>query len=82
VDLNVEHDDDMPLRFRTLSNILGSSSPPGQVGCALGDGLLLVVGDEPTTFEEAYGEESWRKAMIEEMASIEQNGTWVLVDLC
>lgn len=43
--------------------------------------LLLAVGEEPATFEEARREEFWRKAMMEEMASIEQNKTWKLVNL-
>jgi hypothetical protein len=44
--------------------------------------LLVAVGDgEPATFEEAKGSECWIKAMKEEMASIEQNNTWKLVNL-
>jgi hypothetical protein len=43
--------------------------------------LLLAVGEEPATFEEAKREECWRQAMKEEMASIEQNGTWRLTEL-
>jgi len=39
------------------------------------------VGEEPATFEEARQEECWHQAMKEEMASIEQNGTWKLVNL-
>jgi hypothetical protein len=43
---------------------------------------MVAVGDgEPATFEEARHEQSWIKAMREEMASIEQNQTWKLVDL-
>ncbi|CAA6671052.1 unnamed protein product [Spirodela intermedia] len=37
--------------------------------------------DEPVSFVEAEGHPSWRKAMEEEMASIEENRTWSLVDL-
>ncbi|WVZ97328.1 hypothetical protein U9M48_042876 [Paspalum notatum var. saurae] len=51
-DLDVEHDDDAPLRFRTIDNILG---PRGRTSL-------------------------WRKAMLDEMTSIEANGTWELVD--
>jgi hypothetical protein len=37
--------------------------------------------DEPTSFAEVERNPSWRKAMMEEMDSIEENGTWSLVDL-
>jgi len=32
-------------------------------------------------YDEARGEEEWRKAMLEELSSIEQNNTWTLVNL-
>ncbi|KAG8047680.1 hypothetical protein GUJ93_ZPchr0008g13842 [Zizania palustris] len=81
LNLDGEHDNDTPLRFRTLDNVLGPSSLPGWARHSLDVELLLAFGDEPTTFEEARSEEIWRKAMAEEMYSIEQNGTWNLVDL-
>jgi hypothetical protein len=40
-----------------------------------------VSSDEPISFVEAEHNLSWRKAMMEEMDSIEENGTWSLVDL-
>ena len=43
--------------------------------------VCLLADAEPITFEEAYREETWRKAMEEEMNSIERNDTWSLVDL-
>jgi hypothetical protein len=43
--------------------------------------LHLVSSDKPATFAEALRSLSWRKAMMEEMNSIEENGTWILVDL-
>ena len=36
---------------------------------------------EPQNFEEAIGEEIWKKAMDEEIATIEKNHTWDLVEL-
>jgi hypothetical protein len=36
--------------------------------------------EEPATFEEAQARECWRLAMIDEITSIEANGTWELVD--
>jgi hypothetical protein len=84
LDLEDDHDEDAPLRFRTLDNILDRG--PALLGEAIEwgavEGLLVAVGDgEPATFEEARREESWIKAMKEEMASIEQNNTWALVSL-
>ena len=48
---------------------------------AVDEDLLLAVGEELATFEEARREECWRQAMKEEMSSIEQNRTWKLVNL-
>ena len=43
---------------------------------------MVAVGvGEPATFEEAKAEQCWLKDMKEEMASIEQNKTWTLVNL-
>jgi len=42
---------------------------------------MVAIGDEPATAEEAKHIAEWRDAMIEEMASIEHNQTWSLVDL-
>ena len=36
---------------------------------------------DPLTFEEAVKEEKWRKAMAEEIAAIEKNNKWELIDL-
>ena len=83
LDLDNDHDDEAPLRFRTIDNVLGPSGVPdlAERELAVDEDLLLAVGDEPATFEEARREECWRQAMKEEMASIEQNGTWKLVNL-
>ena len=35
--------------------------------------------EEPTTYSKASQEEAWRKAIEEEIASIEKNDTWTLV---
>lgn len=83
-DLDNDHDDDAPLRFRTLDKVLGPVQIPGlaERDFAVDEELLLASGDdEPSTFEEARGDARWRKAMLDEMASIEENKTWVLVDL-
>lgn len=41
----------------------------------------MVSSDEPLCFFDAKNHPSWRKAIIEEMESIEDNATWVLTDL-
>lgn len=73
--------DDAPLRFRTLDNVLGDAAVPGEAVRELGGELLLAIDGEPSTFEEARHDEAWRKAMLEELGSIEENKTWSLVDL-
>lgn len=76
VDLDNDNDPGAPLRFRRLDELLANPDPVGQ------QELMVAVGDgEPATFEEARREQSWIQAMREEMASIEQNNTWKLVDL-
>jgi hypothetical protein len=43
--------------------------------------LHVVSSDELISFAEAEHIPSWRKAMMEEMDTIEENGTWSLIDL-
>ena len=79
--LDADHDD-APLRFRKIENIIGLTSPRGPALRALiVEELHEVSSDEPASFAEAERHPSWRKAMEEEMASIEENCTWSLVDL-
>ncbi|WVZ61109.1 hypothetical protein U9M48_011031 [Paspalum notatum var. saurae] len=80
VDLDEDHND-TPLRFRAVDNVLGPVSPPGLVEQQVVQELMVAIDDEPTTAEEAKRFKEWRNAMLEEMASIEQNKTWSLVDL-
>jgi Reverse transcriptase (RNA-dependent DNA polymerase) len=44
-------------------------------------GLCLLGEEEPTSYEEARTDSAWRKAMEEEISSIQENATWRLVDL-
>lgn len=46
----------------------------------LDDEPLLATRDELTSFNEARGEECWRKALLEKMGSIEENSTWFLTE--
>ncbi|KAF0922413.1 hypothetical protein E2562_034656 [Oryza meyeriana var. granulata] len=66
----------------TLDNVIGKAVAPGLAACKLDGGeLLLTTVDEPTNFKEAEQDEAWRKAMAEEMRSIEENHTWELTML-
>jgi hypothetical protein len=77
--MDADHDDDIPLCFRSMSDILVM---PRFAPCALvAEEVHVVSSDEPTSFVEAERNPSWRNAMMEEMGSIEKNGTWSLVDL-
>jgi hypothetical protein len=78
--LDAEHDD-APLRYRQLSDILRPETPPRQACRDIQRELYLATGEEPTTFSQAEQETSWRHAMAEEIKSIEDNNTWVLVDM-
>jgi hypothetical protein len=80
-DLDNDHDDDAPLHFRNLDNILGETSPPVYANRREGEHLMIAVKDELVTAEEAKLVKEWRDAMLEEMASIEHNQTWSLVNL-
>jgi hypothetical protein len=62
-----------------MSDIL---TAPGFAPRALvAEELHVVSFDEPNSFTEDERRPSWRNAMMEEMDSIEENGTWSLVDL-
>jgi hypothetical protein len=82
VDAHVDafHDGE-EVRFRTMENLVRDSTAPGMASRVLDDAeLLLTSAEEPPTFAEAEREANWRKAMMEEMKSIEENSTWELVD--
>jgi len=78
--LDADHDDEAPLRFRRVDNIIGQSTRPGIIDRNLEEHLLLASDVEPTSFDEAQKHEHWRHAMLDEMTSIEASGTWELVD--
>jgi hypothetical protein len=78
--LDADHDEDVPLRYRDVNNLLGPSTPPGFAARELEEHLLLASEAEPATFKEALEHENWRHAMLDEFTSIEANNTWELVD--
>jgi hypothetical protein len=63
------------VRYRRVDNILSGLQR------AHGGDLLLMADQEPSTFDEAKPHAAWRQAMIEELKSIEENGTWYLTEL-
>ncbi|KAL0556123.1 hypothetical protein IC582_004633 [Cucumis melo] len=66
---NDETSDQLPSqRFRSMEDIYNSSQ------------FALMVSD-PVSYDEAPNKEEWQKTMKEEMAAIEKNGTWKMVDL-
>jgi hypothetical protein len=71
--LDANHDDNAPLCFRSMSDIL--ATPRFTPRALVAEELHVVSFDEPASFIEAEHSLSWRKAMIEEMDSIEENGT-------
>jgi hypothetical protein len=77
--LDADHDDDALLRFRSMSDIL--VTPRFLPRALVAKELHVVSSEEPTSFSEAECSPSWRKAMMELMDSIEENGTWSLIDL-
>lgn len=78
--LDADHDD-APRRFRTMDNVLGSAMLPGLAKREVQEELMMVSGEEPATFAQAERDEDWRRAMLDEISSIEENKTWRLVDL-
>ena len=73
--LDADHDDSVPLRFRYVDNVLGESAAPGLAARDLEERLLLASDAELTSYEEALHHECWRHAMLDEMTSIEASGT-------
>jgi hypothetical protein len=77
--LDADHDDDAPLRFRSMSDIL--TTPEFAPRALVAEELHVVSSDEPASFTKAEHNPNWRKVIMEEMDSIEGNGTCSLVDL-
>jgi hypothetical protein len=74
-----------PLRFRSMTDLIGPAVPLGQVPRELStsesDHLFAVSAEEPASVVEATQEAVWRRAMIDELKSIEENKTWSLTEL-
>jgi hypothetical protein len=82
LDLDNDHDDDAPLRFRAIDSVIpAGSTTPRSVPRILDNQLHFTSAEEPTTFAAAEREPCWKAAMTEEMKSITDNATWELADL-
>jgi len=78
--LDADHDDNAPLRFRRIDNVLGEAETPELTHRDLEERLLLASDAEPASFKEAMRHDCWRHTMLDEMTSIEASGTWRLVE--
>lgn len=75
-ELDADHNEDAPLDFRTVDDVVGLGSQPGYVVHDLGNGELLAMSaEEPASLFQVKKEACWRRAMEEELQSIEENGT-------
>jgi hypothetical protein len=75
-------DDDNPLRYCIVDDILGDQAVmPESVQRNIDVELHLTHTGEPCSLVEAEGDAAWRATMQQEMDSIEYNHTWELVDL-
>jgi hypothetical protein len=73
--------DNAPRCFRTMRNILGQNPMSTLANRGIVEDLLVAIGEESTDAEEAQKVVEWHNAIKEEIASIEENRTWSLVNL-
>ena len=65
-----------PKRFRLVSDIYENTKE-----IKLEEELLFLGVEEPTTYNQAVKERSWKDAMQTEIEAIKRNNTWSLVEL-
>jgi hypothetical protein len=51
--MDADHDEEVPVKYRKVAEILGSGPPQGQAARNVHRELFFTVGEEPTTFQEA-----------------------------
>jgi hypothetical protein len=76
--LNANHDDS-PLCFQSINEIHRMAG--FALHALVAEELHVVSSDEMTSFAKAESSPSYRKVIMDEMTSIEENVTWSLVDL-
>jgi hypothetical protein len=58
--LDADHDEDVPLWYHTMDDILGPAIPHGPAPWNLVQGVLMLqIGEEPDTFTEAHEKQAW-----------------------
>jgi len=78
--LNAYHDDDEPLQYHMVGNIL-CDAPTPKPPPRLFIELHLTHAGEPASYTEAKEDPAWLAAMEQDLKSVEQNHTWELVHL-
>jgi hypothetical protein len=75
----------VPHRFFHIDDLLGKPTEVSQQALQpplFDDEVLhLVAGEEPSSFAKADAKDYWRRAMLDELQSIDDNGTWTLTTL-
>ena len=64
------YDDDKPLRYRMMTNIIGDHPPPPPPQRLFAK-LHLTHAGEPANFAEAKDDPAWRAAMGQEIKAVE-----------
>jgi hypothetical protein len=79
---DVDDDEDLEHRYRTLENVFGTNIVPGRAHRDVEEAELHNVSvEEPKSFKDADGNPNWSAVMEEELKSIHDNDTWSLADL-
>jgi hypothetical protein len=82
--LDANHDD-APLHLRAVDDIIEPAVTLGFAAHVLdtdgGDQLFMISAEEPSSVAQAVQEAHWRRALEEELHTIEDNRTWTLTDL-
>jgi hypothetical protein len=68
----------VPLRYHSLNDLFDSTD---EIHDFEYSGLCLLAADEPVSVESALGEQCWREAMDSKLQAIEDNNTWLWLDL-
>ncbi|WVZ98205.1 LOW QUALITY PROTEIN: hypothetical protein U9M48_043674 [Paspalum notatum var. saurae] len=73
-ELDADHDEEAPLRFRMMENVIGAAAPPGY---AVREPTLHLPPGRLPRPSRIHA----RRAMEEELRAIEENHTWTLTEL-
>lgn len=76
IDPDSYDDSTEPKKFRRLSDVYNNTEE-----IELDEELWLMGIDEPVNYTQAANDTNWKKAMMQEMNSIEANDTWKLTNL-